>query len=189
MSRRITRRRRNVSLPTPVHYTLRDTISLGSSLGDTFTKGLIVFTTSFKDVDDGETTAQIQVPRSLTVGNVRMSIILDAAASFIANVSNLEVALMKIPQDYYTSRSAYQYTIPNEFAMNHPEWILCSKYIGKPSDSSVGQQYQPVRISGGSRRVKLLRGDQLALVVRGNLAGVQGALAVSGTIDCRTRLD
>jgi len=189
MSRAIRRRyRRDTPLPTPIHRDVYENLSLGTSLGSQFTKGLIMFTAQSEGLDDVESETPVRMPRSILVGTTSVQLIVDAATSFIASVSNIELVLMKVPQDYSTQRSGYQVTLPAEFPENHPEWVLSSRFIGRPSDSSAGQQYQPITIRS-RKRVRLFRGDALAIVVRGRLAGVSGAITVSGILTAHTRLD
>jgi hypothetical protein len=177
-----------MTLPTPIHRDIYTVLSLGTSLGDNFTKGSILFAATFSSLDDIESENAGQAPRSLLVGDTTIQVIVDAANSFIASISNIELVLMKIPQDYMTGRSGYEVNLPSAFPENHPEWVISNRFIGKPSDSSVGQQYQPVTMRS-RKRVRLFRGDALVLVARGRLAGVSGALTISGMLQCRTRLD
>lgn len=176
------------SLPTPIHRDVYTVLSLGTSLGSSFTKGSVVFAATFSSLDDMESETPGQAPRSLLVGNTSLQLIVDAAQSFIASITNIELVLMKVPQDYMKNRSGYEIDLPSDFPENHPEWVLSTRFIGKPSDSSQGQQYQPITLR--SRRVvRLYRGDSLVIVTRGRLSGVAGAITISGVISCRTRLD
>jgi hypothetical protein len=182
-------RGRGMSLPTPVHQDFYGTLSLGTSLGTEFAKGLVLFTTSFDSPTDGDSKNPHHAPRSMLVGDCILQTVIDAAASFIADIRNIELTLMKVPQDYF-SNVAYgnEIDLPTEFPENHPEWVVCTRFVGKPSDSGAGQEYQPLTIRS-RKRVRLFRGDVLALVVRGRLNGVAGGLLVSGVLQCRTRLD
>jgi hypothetical protein len=184
---RITRRK-GAQLPTPIHRDVYQVLSLGTSLGSYFTKGFVIFAASFGSIDDVESESPAQSPRSVLVGDTSLQLTVDAAQSFIASINNIELVLMKIPQDYMKNRSGYEVDLPAEFPENHPEWVISTKFIGKPSDSSVGQQYQPV-VMRSRRRVRLFRGDSLAVVSRGHLSGVSGAITISGVLQCRTRLD
>jgi hypothetical protein len=180
--------RKGNTLPTPIHRDVYETLSLGTSLGSSFTKGFAIFAATFNDLADVEADDPMQSPRSLLVGDTSLQLVVDAANSFIASVSNIELVLMKIPQDYASNRSGSQMNLPGHFPENHPEWVITNRFIGRPSDSSVGQQYQPINLRS-KKRVRLFRGDMLAIVIRGKLAGVSGAVTVSGILECRTRLD
>lgn len=182
------RRRNKTNLPTPIHRTFNKSLSLGGATASAFTKGTIILTTSFHDIPTDETNTVSEIPRSLLVGNTSIQVLVDAGASFIASVSNIELTVMKIPADYMSDRSGLEFTLPQNFAASHPEWVVATRFIGRPSDSSVGLQYQPISVSG-RKRVRLYRGDVLAIVAHGDLSGVNGNLIISGVLNCRTRLD
>jgi hypothetical protein len=132
-----------------------------------------------------ETTANTGYPRSLLLGNFQLACTIDVGSSFLAVGQNYEVALMKIPKNVgFDASQGYQQTMIED----HPEWVLAHKYIGRASDSSIGQQYQPIRISS-SRRVRLFSGDRLMLVVTLDKSGVALNSTVTGVFTCRSRLD
>lgn len=132
-----------------------------------------------------EATADTGYPRSLLLGAFQLNCSIDVGSSFVAVGSNYEVALMKIPKHVnFTAGSGYQYKI----IQDHPEWVIAHKFIGRASDSSVGQQYQPVRVTS-SRRVRLFSGDRLMLVITFDKSGVALNSTVTGVFTCRSRLD
>jgi hypothetical protein len=123
-------------------------------------------------------------PRSMLIGGVDMSVSVDVDSSFAGVADRVEVAIMKIPRDVRYDDDI----LPDDLIRNHPEWIFCYKYIGRPSDSNLGQQYQPTRIVSRKRK-RLFSGDKLWMVVTANKTGVALSLKVSGVFTCNSRLD
>jgi hypothetical protein len=180
--------KRGMSLPTPIHRTFEETLELGTSLGEDFCSGLVVASAKLEaNMQDWDNRNYHLAPHSLLVGDLTLQVVVDAAASFIASISNIELSVMKVPQDY-DDDGAMDLTFRHEFITNHPEWVFCTKYIGKPSDSSVGQQYQPV-VLRSRKRMRLFQGDRLVIVASGHLSGVAGAIKISGVLQGRSRLD
>jgi len=183
----MTNRRRAISrrpfLPTPVHNRF-DAIVTTSSTGvgeQTKWLPLLAVPTSAEDLEDYN-----GIPRSLMVGNVKLSANVNVGSSFLSVVNNIELAIMKVPQDVATSTTAAP--LNGDFIRRHPEWIFAYKYIGDPSEEDVGQQYQPHRMTS-RKTMRLFSGDQLMLVVVLHKTGVYSDLHIRGVLDCKTRLD
>jgi hypothetical protein len=179
MTRRIGRRRTGLPLPTPIHNRFSVNNNITTVSAGTYSAGFTMV--SLPD----ETTTTTGYPRSLLLGNFQLACTIDVGSSFLGVGYNYEVALMKIPRDVkFDANNGYQQTM----IQDHPEWVLAHKYIGRASDSSIGQQYQPIRI-GSSRRTRLFTGDRLMLVVTVDKSGVALNSTISGVFTCRSRLD
>jgi hypothetical protein len=172
-----TRRRIATSLPTPIHSRFSTTFSYATSSG-LFTRGLQLISIPQEEVNSSN------FPRSMLVGNVDLSCSVDVDSSFAGVANHVEVAIMKVPRDVRFDDDI----LPDDLIRNHPEWIFCYKYIGRPSDATLGQQYQPTRVVSRKKK-RLFSGDKLWLVVTANKTGVALSLKVAGVFTCNSRLD
>jgi hypothetical protein len=179
MKRNNRRSNRIVALPTPIHHRFSVNNNITTVSAGTYSAGFVMV--SLPD----ETTSNTGYPRSLLLGNFNLACTIDVGSSFLGVGYNYEVALMKIPKNVtFDASQGYQQTM----IQDHPEWVLCHKYIGRASDSSTGQQYQPVRISS-RRKCRLFTGDRLMLVVTVDKSGVALNSTISGVFTCKSRLD
>jgi hypothetical protein len=177
--RRNRRRSRVVALPTPIHHRFSVNNNITTVSAGTYSAGFNMVTLP------DETTSNTGYPRSLLLGNFDLACTIDVGSSFLGVGYNYEVALMKIPKNVtFDANQGYQQTM----IQDHPEWVLCHKYIGRASDSSIGQQYQPIRISS-RRKCRLFTGDRLMLVVTVDKSGVALNSTISGVFTCKSRLD
>jgi hypothetical protein len=179
MPSRSRRRRTGFSLPTPIHHRFSVNNNITTVSAGTYSAGFTMV--ALPD----ETTTTTGYPRSLLLGGFQLACTIDVGSSFLGVGYNYEVALMKIPKNVaFDASQGYQQTM----IQDHPEWVLAHKYIGRASDSSIGQQYQPIRLSS-SRRTRLFSGDRLMLVVTVDKSGVALNSTISGVFTCRSRLD
>jgi hypothetical protein len=170
---------RRVSLPTPIHNRFSVNNNITTVSAGTYSAGFPMVT-----IPD-ESSSNTGYPRSLLLGNFELACSIDVGSSFLGIGYNYEVALMKIPKDVnFAASQGYQQTL----IQDHPEWVICHKYVGRASDSSVGQQYQPIRVSS-RRRCRLFSGDRLMLVITVDKSGVALNSTVSGVFTCKSRLD
>jgi hypothetical protein len=177
MAKTIVRRRRNISLPTPFYRRVNTTLQLGTGTSGPVARVIDLITVDPELVGES-------YPRSLLVGGVKLSFQVDAGNNVLGAVTAIEAAVMKIPAGFSASFS----DAPADLITSHPEWIYSYKFVGRASDSSQGQQYQPIRME--SRRTKrLFTGDRLVLAVAGYRTGVAVNLNVNGVVSCGTRLD
>lgn len=177
MTRRRLIRRSNTALATPVHKRINTTLQLGTG-----TSGSVCRVLDMMTIDDD--LVGTTYPRSLLVGNVSLSFEVDTGNNYLGAVTAIEAAIMKIPAGFAASFT----DAPASLIIDHPEWIFGYRYIGRASDSSVGQQYQPIRMTS-RRKKRLYSGDRLVLAVAGYRTGVAVNLNVNGVLTCRTRLD
>jgi hypothetical protein len=177
MTNKIVKRKRNIPLPTPFYRRVNTTIQLGTGTSGSVCRAIDLITVETDLVGE-------RCPRSLLVGDVKLSFQVDAGNNVLGAVTAIEAAVMKIPAGFSAGFS----DAPSDLITAHPEWIYCYKFIGRASDSSQGQQYQPIRMQ--SRRTKrLFTGDKIVLAVAGYRTGVAVNLNVNGVVSCGTRLD
>jgi len=92
-----------------------------------------------------------------TIGGFELNCTLEGSS----NLNNVSMYIMYLPEGYNVS------TDFGAFVFQHPEWILAYKYLGSPTEGTMGGQgCQPIRIRSRYRR-NLLTGDKLILVVSG----------------------
>lgn len=115
------------------------------------------------------------ITQTYTVKNIEATFTFDdesftpQAGRFLEGIT---AYIMFVPQGYGQLVDD-QLVLPNDYHLQHPEYIMAYKFIGSPSNEliynqninqTVGQQYQPIRIRTRLAR-KLQSGDSVVLYI------------------------
>lgn len=142
-------------------YTRRQIAKWSPNIQEIFTTSIVptttgvnswIFTLAYNPNQINTAVSQIY-----TVKNFSISFTFESPSTDLQKFEDISAYIMFVPQGM---------NVTNDYNLEHPEYIMASKFIGSPSSDS-GQNYQPQRISTRLSR-KLNTGDSVRLFIKYN---------------------